>query len=196
MAFVAKEFLEGELTQQKVDSLRKDELLNLGIYLELDVKTNFRKKKIKEMVVDCLVRQNILTDYTLQNVSSDSEQEHEITKLQLQLKMKEMEAASEIKKLELEREIRENEIKKLELQHDHETEIEIKKLELEQAHEYRMKQLENESKRVVGEQAMPVEQNSSNYFDVTKQVRLVPKFNEKEVDKFFMHFEKIAESME
>ena len=31
--------------------------------------------------------------------------------------------------------------------------------------------------------------------DATKNIRLVPKFEEKEVDKYFLHFEKIAESL-
>ena len=32
-------------------------------------------------------------------------------------------------------------------------------------------------------------------FDATKNIRLVPKFEEKEVDKYFLHFEKIANSL-
>ena len=33
------------------------------------------------------------------------------------------------------------------------------------------------------------------HFDVTKHIRLVPPFQEKEVDKYFLHFEKIAENL-
>ena len=32
-------------------------------------------------------------------------------------------------------------------------------------------------------------------FDATKNIRLVPKFEEKEIDKYFLHFEKIAENL-
>ena len=32
-------------------------------------------------------------------------------------------------------------------------------------------------------------------FDVTKHIRLVPQFQEKEVDKYFLHFEKVAENL-
>ncbi|MDA3078825.1 hypothetical protein OFO07_07845, partial [Campylobacter sp. JMF_06 NA1] len=42
------------------------------------------------------------------------------------------------------------------------------------------------------------ENNTSRYnqnFDVTKHIRLVPPFQEKEVDKYFMHFEKVAENL-
>ena len=41
---------------------------------------------------------------------------------------------------------------------------------------------------------MPLD--SGKYFDVTKHIRLVPPFQEKEVDKyFFLHFEKVAENL-
>ena len=33
------------------------------------------------------------------------------------------------------------------------------------------------------------------HFDVTKHIRLVPQFQEKEVDKYFLHFEKVAENL-
>ena len=32
-------------------------------------------------------------------------------------------------------------------------------------------------------------------FDVTKHIRLYPPFQEKEMDKYFLHFEKIAENL-
>ena len=32
-------------------------------------------------------------------------------------------------------------------------------------------------------------------FDVAKHIRLVPPFQEKEVDKYFLHFEKVAENL-
>ena len=36
---------------------------------------------------------------------------------------------------------------------------------------------------------------TSTVFDVTKHIRLVPPFQEKEVDKYFLHFEKVAENL-
>ena len=33
------------------------------------------------------------------------------------------------------------------------------------------------------------------HFDVTKHIQLVPPFQEKEVDKYFLHFEKNAEHL-
>ena len=37
--------------------------------------------------------------------------------------------------------------------------------------------------------------DSSKIFDVTKHIRLVPPFQEKEVDKYILHFEKVAENL-
>ena len=38
--------------------------------------------------------------------------------------------------------------------------------------------------------------NTEPKFDISKQIRFVPPFQEKEVDKYFLHFEKIASSLE
>ena len=38
-------------------------------------------------------------------------------------------------------------------------------------------------------------QKIEHSFDVTKHIRLVPPFQEKEVDKYFLHFEKVAENL-
>ena len=37
--------------------------------------------------------------------------------------------------------------------------------------------------------------SSHSGFDATKNIRLVPKFEEKEGDKYFLHFEKIVQSL-
>jgi hypothetical protein len=36
--------------------------------------------------------------------------------------------------------------------------------------------------------------HSTTYFDVTKHIRIVPPFQEREVDKYFLHFEKVAKN--
>ena len=37
--------------------------------------------------------------------------------------------------------------------------------------------------------------SSSSTFDITKHIRLVPPFQDVEVDKYFLHFEKVAENL-
>ena len=45
------------------------------------------------------------------------------------------------------------------------------------------------------ERANQPKQKIEYNFDVAKHIRLVPPFQEKEVDKYFLHFEKVAENL-
>ena len=45
------------------------------------------------------------------------------------------------------------------------------------------------------ERANQPKQKIEYNFDVTKYIRLVPQFQEKEVDKYLLHFEKVAENL-
>ena len=75
-----------------------------------------------------------------------------------------------------------------------EMEERIQKEKLEQAekerqYNLRMKELEMQEKA----KTKPLDLGT--HFDVTKHIRLVPPFQEKEVDKYFLHFEKVAENL-
>ena len=86
-----------------------------------------------------------------------------------------------------EREEREKEREREEREREREREIELKKFELQNKQELELKKLETESK---------VSHTDSEYkFDVTKFIRLVPPFQERDVDQYFLHFEKIANSL-
>ena len=63
-------------------------------------------------------------------------------------------------------------------------EIELEKARMEQ--EIRLREIEDRR---------TLRSEKRNEFDLTKQVRLVPAFNEADVDKYFRHFEKIASSL-
>ena len=67
--------------------------------------------------------------------------------------------------------------------------IEIEKEKLE--FQLKMKELELQDK--IKPKTLPLD--TSKTFDVTKHIRLVPPFQEKEVDKYFLHFEKVAENL-
>ena len=54
-----------------------------------------------------------------------------------------------------------------------------------------MKELELQDK--TKPKTLPLD--TSKTFDVAKHIRLVPAFQEKEVDKYFLHFEKVAENL-
>ncbi|XP_067665288.1 uncharacterized protein [Haliotis asinina] len=73
--------------------------------------------------------------------------------------------------------------KELELERfEMEKEIQLKKLQVDR--EIALKKLEN-----------PSHTSDIPSFDIARHARLVPPFNEKEVDKYFLHFEKVAENL-
>ena len=81
------------------------------------------------------------------------------------------------------------EMRKLEYEYElklKEKEIEVKERELQA--QLRLKEFELESERLKQKQ-----QSVSKEFDVSKHIKLVPPFNDKDVDKYFLHFEKVAE---
>ena len=61
---------------------------------------------------------------------------------------------------------------------------------LEQHAELRMNELELQNKTV-----KPQPLDFGIHFDVTKHIRFVPPFQEKAIDKYFLHFEKVAENL-
>ena len=90
----------------------------------------------------------------------------------------------EVRKLELELELR-----KLDAQKERELrELEKQRLD----HELEMKKLEVQEKLGSSYSVS----SSSAKFDVSKYIKLVPPFHETDVDKYFLHFEKIAQNLE
>ena len=61
--------------------------------------------------------------------------------------------------------------------------------EKERQYNFRMTVLEMQDK------VKPKSLDLGIHFDVTKYIRLVPPFQEKEVDKYFLHFDKVAENL-
>ena len=62
--------------------------------------------------------------------------------------------------------------------------------ENERQFQLKMKEMEIQGKS----KPAPLSLEHTKFFYVTKHIRLVPPFQEKEVDKYFLHFEKVAEN--
>ena len=117
-------------------------------------------------------------------------------KLEMDKQKLEMEEREKEKQRELEREKIELEKEKLEREERLEIEkekfkFEIEEKERERQFQLRMKEIELNDKSK--SKSLPLA--TSTVFDVTKRIRLVPPFQEKEVDKYFLHFEKVAENL-
>ena len=103
-----------------------------------------------------------------------------------ELRLAELKEARELRELELkaEREKRELELKAEQEKALLEAEFEAKKEADAREHELKMASLGKHS---------PSDKASA--FDPARNIRLVPPFQEKEVDKYFAHFEKVADSL-
>ena len=148
------------------------------------------------------------------------QKELDLKKLELEMKAKEFELQERLKieeqerkeKLELEKEKLEMDkaIKQQELNAKLQMDQTLKqqeldaKLQMEEKERQERLAFEKQKFEKELEAKMALEQakldkhgssSSSEKFDATKNIRLVPKFQETEVDKYFLHFEKIAESL-
>ena len=192
MAFNAEAFLE-DVTWERFDVLKKPELMTLAKESNLDVKHAMRKQEIKNMLIDRLVDDDLLDSFNLDNKvliddASDSavklkqleiQKEMEMAKLQFE---REERLAFEKEKFELEK----KELKQKELDAKFQMEKDIRLKEIEAKVQMEKDKLEKQGSSGA---------SSHSGFDATKNIRLVPKFEEKDVDKYFLHFEKIAESL-
>ena len=156
----------------------------LAQYLELEVKHVMRKQVIQNILIDRLEDDDLLDQFYLEE------------KVDLQ---DESDNAFKLKQLEIQKDI---ELAKLQMQQrelDAKLQMEQKEREDRLAMEERLKtkeiearvQMEKDELENLGSSGV----SSHSGFDATKKIRLVPKFEEKEVDKYFLHFEKIAESL-
>ena len=175
---------------------KKTDLLDLAKHYKLsEIKSSMRKHEIKNILVqyfvDEIFNENALSLIVdIQSVSSSKELE---LKFQIrQLEIQEREKEREWKEREKEREEREKEREREEREKKREREREREKREeREKEREFQLRMREIEMQERANQLKQKIEYN----FDITKHIRLVPPFQEKEVDKYFLHFEKVAENL-
>ena len=154
-----------------LETNKKDMLMQIAQEFQLEVKRTTSKHELKRFIVEQLVDEDLLHDSRLEVYEP--------------LPM-EPSGQVEIRRLEIERELR---LKEIEAQ-QREEELEVQKYEkeLELKHEREMRALELNTSRIAHEESIATK------FDMGKTVQLVPPFNESEVDKYFQHFERVAQN--
>ena len=145
---------------------KKTDLLNLAKHYKLSkIKSSMRKHKIKNIFVQYFVDEEIFNENAL-SLIVDVQSVSSSKELEFKFQMRQLEIQERQKEREWEREEREKE-----------REFQLRMREIE------MQERANQPKQMI-------EYN----FDVTKHIKLIPPFQEKEVDKYFPHFEKVAEN--
>ncbi|KAK3084264.1 hypothetical protein FSP39_010811 [Pinctada imbricata] len=128
MVFSVTEFLKSP-TVDEFESLKKDDLIGLGLHLKLDVKSSMRKQEIRNIVAKELLAKEIfsLYDFPVEPVSSEtkmSKYEFELEKMKIQLQFEKEEKERQFEREEKERE-------KQERMHEKELQFELEKTHLE-----------------------------------------------------------------
>ena len=175
---------------------KKTDLLNLAKHYKLsEIKSSMRKHEIKNILVQYFVDEEIFNENALslivdtQSVSSSKELELKFQIRQLEIQEREKEREREREREREEREEREKEREREREEREKEREREREEREKEREFQLRMREIEMQ------ERANQPKQKIEYNFNVTKHIRFVPPFQEKEVDKYFLHFEKVAENL-
>ena len=149
---IIENFLK-EPTMEKLERLRKSEIMKIGEKLELNVQNSMRKHELVRKITEHMVDENGFEETALEELPTEiikmTPEQIELEKVRIQARM----------------------------------ELERNKMELEKAkihQETRLREVDLE-RRGRG--------RSHDSFEVTKQARLVPKFEETNVGEYFAHFE-------
>ena len=223
MSFDLDKFIAAP-SQELLNLAKKTDLLDIAAHYELSsVKRSMLKHEIKNILIQFFVDEEIfdssatshilVTQTDLQMRELEIQRQIEIEKLRLEheervriekaereerIRLETLEREERLQRQKLEKEKERLEHEKLKLEKEERVEIEKEKLkfekeekERERQFQIRMKEMEMQEKTT--SKSLPLD--SKKVFDVTKHIRLVPPFQEKEVDKYFLHFEKVAENL-
>ena len=207
MAFVLQEVIneiEETRSLEPLKKLKKENLIKVAAHYRITPAVGATKSHILNLIKDHCVENDIIDEVEEKPIADTAE----IVRLKLDFEREERqlardaekalqdaqfaeaqkarEAARELKLAELKeaRELRELELKAEQEKALLEAEIEAKKEAAAREHELKMSSLPKQS---------PSDKASA--FDPARNIRLVPPFQEKEVDKYFAHFEKVADSL-
>ena len=221
MSFKLENFVTAP-SMELLNLATKTDLLNIADHYSLtSVKPSMLKHETKNILIKFLVDEEILDPSALSSVlvtQTDLQlREHEIQrqiqleKLRLEqeerIRIEQLEREERMQKEKLEMEEREKE-KERQIQREKNrngrTNCQRKKLlfqEKEKEHERLLQEKEKErqynlrlKELEMQDKVKTIPLDLGTHFDVTKHTRLVPPFQKKEVDKYFLHFEKVAET--
>ena len=195
MSFDLQAFITAP-SQELLDLAKKSDLLDIAAHYELTtVNKSMLKQEIKNILVQFLVDKEILDSSALSLVLVTQTGLH-IRELEIQKQIEleklklEQERQMQKERMEMEERVQKERMEMEEREKEKERQMQIEREKLKFDTELRMKELEMQNMTV---KRQPLD--SGVHFDITKHIRLVPPFQEKKVDKYFLHFEKVAENL-
>ena len=182
---VVTDFIQSP-TLDKLLKLKKEDLLTVGNELNIEVKRSMRKAQILRSIakdlIDCEDYPEDFNESIWEKLPLDSV---ETSNRQFKLEKISLEKQAQL----------EIEIEKAKIAADVQAQADIEKAMIAADNELEKARMENKFKEDELRFRRDSDENRRNDFDLTKHTRLVPQFNESEVDKYFQHFEKIAKNL-
>ena len=220
MSFDLQAFITAP-SQELLDLAKKSDLLDIAAHYELTtVNKSMLKQEIKNILVQFLVDKEILdssalslvlvTQTGLQMRELEIQKQIELEKLRLEQEKLRMEQERQMQKerMEMEERVQKERMEMEEREKEKERQMQKERMEMEEREKEKERQIQIEREKIKFDtelrmkelemQNMTVKRQPSEsgvHFDITKHIRLVPPFQEKEVDKYFLHFEKVAENL-
>ena len=203
MAFVLDDVIneiEETRSLEPLKKLKKENLIKVAAHYGITPAIGATKSHILNLIKDHCVENDIIDEVEEKPIAETAE----IVRLKLDFEREERRLAREAEKALQDAQFAEarrarelrlaelkeaRELRELELKAEQEkallaAEIEAKKEAAAREHELKMASLGKQS-----------HSDRASVFDPARNIRLVPPFQEKEVDKYFAHFEKVADSL-
>ena len=213
MEFRAEEFLSEKVSREEVEVLKKEELLKLAEYLKIKVTKQTSRVQVKAEVCEKLEKEGLLSETEVgqrmvnnnMREMTDREYELEMKRLEMQEREREKEREMQEREREKEREMQEREKEREMQERERKEEREMQERERKEERELKLLELKMKERELqlafekeikIAELQQRTGRQESEGKEAVRNIKLVPKFNEKDVEKFFLHFEKLAESME
>ena len=200
---VVTDFIQSP-TLDKLLKLKKEDLLAVGNELNIEVKRSMRKAQILRAIAKDLIEcEDYPEDFNEsvweklppdpREIESDKVKLARIEAEKVMIEAEQARIAAESKER-----LAQIEIEKAKIAADVQAQAQaadIEKAKIEADKELEKARMENKFKEDELRFRRDSDKNRRNNFDLTKYVKLVPQFNESDVDKYFQHFEKIAKNL-
>ncbi|XP_062921899.1 uncharacterized protein LOC134355640 [Mobula hypostoma] len=188
-----EEFIKAP-TLEALEDARKSELVAVAKRLNLaKVKSTMRREEIHRAIVEHYVSKGMFPQGELGVVSIEKPAGDAV---QVQLEKLRLEHEFRVRQLEHKEKQRERQLEREEKERDRQLEREEKERqwEREERGKQREREFELEKLKIRAEQGLVPNQGGG--FRATQEVRLVPPFDDTDVDRYFLHFEKVAISQD
>ena len=222
MAFVLQDVINEIEETRSLESLKKfkkENLVKVAVHYGITPAVGATKSHILNLIKDHCVEQDIIDEVEEKPIVETAE----IVKLKLDFEREERRLAREAEKALQDAQLaaqfaeaqKAREAAEAEAQKAREAARELRLAELKEARELRELELKAEQEKALlaaeieakkeaatrerelkmASLGKPPFSDKASVFDPARNIRLVPPFQEKEVDKYFAHFEKVADSL-